>query len=134
MAVVTETFPDFTSALASCGPGYDNAVIADVVHDQQAAPDGLALHPLAPRSGHFPGKARAVIWLFINGGPSHVDTWDYKPELAKRDGQDNAGPLATHPPVMESPYASQRGRAGACSIEPLTGVSETSVGRIPSGM
>src|SRR4029077_12950496 len=31
MAVVTETFPDFASALAACGPGYDNAVIADVI-------------------------------------------------------------------------------------------------------
>ena len=45
------------------------------------------LNPLAPRPGHFAPKAKRVIWLFINGGPSHVDTWDYKPELAKRDGQ-----------------------------------------------
>lgn len=43
--------------------------------------------PLAPQLSHFHGKAKSVIWLFINGGPSHVDTWDYKPELAKRDGQ-----------------------------------------------
>ena len=47
--------------------------------------------PLAPRAPHFPAKAKAVIWLFINGGPSHVDTWDYKPELAKRDGQELPG-------------------------------------------
>src|SRR5690242_9093043 len=48
-------------------------------------------NPLAPRQPHFPAKARSVIWLFMNGGPSQVDTWDYKPELAKRDGQDLAG-------------------------------------------
>jgi hypothetical protein len=42
-----------------------------------------ALDPMAPRPGHFPARARRVIWLFINGGPSHVDTWDYKPALAK---------------------------------------------------
>ncbi|HYF00246.1 MAG TPA: DUF1501 domain-containing protein, partial [Planctomycetota bacterium] len=47
--------------------------------------------PLAPRKPHFQAKAKSVIWLFINGGPSHVDTWDYKPELAKRDGQDLPG-------------------------------------------
>lgn len=47
--------------------------------------------PLAARPAHFPGRAKSVIWLFINGGPSHVDTWDYKPELARRDGQSLAG-------------------------------------------
>ncbi|GAB4156150.1 MAG: DUF1501 domain-containing protein [Planctomycetaceae bacterium] len=46
-----------------------------------------SLNPLAPREPHFPAKAKHVIWLFINGGPSHVDTWDYKPALAKWDGK-----------------------------------------------
>jgi len=46
------------------------------------------INPLAPKKPHFAPKAKRVIWLFINGGPSHVDTWDYKPELAKRDGQE----------------------------------------------
>ena len=50
-----------------------------------------AVNPLAPKQAHFPAKAKSVIWLFINGGPSHVDTWDYKPELAKRDGQELKG-------------------------------------------
>lgn len=44
-------------------------------------------NPLAPKTPHFAAKAKSVIWLFMNGGPSHVDTWDYKPELQKRDGQ-----------------------------------------------
>src|SRR5436309_16045426 len=47
----------------------------------------LGVNPLAPRPGHFPAKAKSVIWLFMNGGQSQVDTWDYKPELARRDGQ-----------------------------------------------
>ena len=51
------------------------------------AETSLAINPLAERPAHFPVKAKRVIWLFINGGPSHVDTWDYKPELAKRDGK-----------------------------------------------
>jgi hypothetical protein len=49
------------------------------------------LNPLAPKKAHFEGKAKSVIWLFMNGGPSQVDTWDYKPELAKRDGQELKG-------------------------------------------
>ena len=55
--------------------------------------EGLAAgrNPLAARQPHFRTKAKSMIWLFINGGPSHVDTWDYKPELARRDGQELKG-------------------------------------------
>ena len=42
---------------------------------------------LTPKAGHHPAKARAVIQIFCPGGLSHVDTWDYKPELAKRQGK-----------------------------------------------
>lgn len=52
-------------------------------------PSGRAaiLNPLAPKAPHFKPRAKNVIWIFANGGPSQVDTWDYKPGLAKRDGQ-----------------------------------------------
>ena len=43
-----------------------------------------------------PAKAKSVIWLFMNGGPSQVDTWDYKPELEKRDGQELQGLRQEH--------------------------------------
>lgn len=46
-----------------------------------------ALNPLRPQPPHFPGRASRVIWIFINGGPSQVDTWDYKPALAKWHGK-----------------------------------------------
>ena len=49
------------------------------------------LDPLSPKTAHFEAKAKAVIWLFINGGPSQVDTWDYKPELEKFHGKDLDG-------------------------------------------
>ena len=42
---------------------------------------------LAPRSGHFPGKAKAVIHLFMTGAPSHLDLFDYKPQLVKFEGR-----------------------------------------------
>jgi hypothetical protein len=75
---------------------------------------------LAPKTPHFPAKAKSVIWLFMSGGPSHVDTWDYKPELQKRDGQplpdfdpktgffpDAVGPL------MKSPFEwARHGQSG----------------------
>ncbi len=46
-----------------------------------------ALNPLAAQPPHFEARAKRVIWIFVNGGPSHVDTWDYKPELEKADGK-----------------------------------------------
>lgn len=46
-----------------------------------------ATSPLAAKPSHFPVKAKAIIQLFASGAPSHVDTFDYKPELQKRDGQ-----------------------------------------------
>ena len=49
----------------------------------------LASHanPLAPEGPHFAPKAKSVIFLFMYGGPSHVDTFDYKPELYALDGK-----------------------------------------------
>ena len=45
------------------------------------------LDPEAPRFGNFAPKAKSVIFLFMYGGPSHVDTFDYKPKLYELDGQ-----------------------------------------------
>ncbi|MBI3466263.1 MAG: DUF1501 domain-containing protein, partial [Planctomycetes bacterium] len=84
-------------------------------------PQSAIRNPLAARPGHFPAKARAVIWLFMNGGPSQVDTWDYKPELEKRDGQElegfdkNTGFFTAQVgPLMKSPFKFARhGESGA---------------------
>jgi len=56
-----------------------------------APPVNAPPNPLAVKPPHHAARARSVIWLFMNGGPSQVDTWDYKPELARRDGQDLPG-------------------------------------------
>src|SRR5437879_1372033 len=85
----------------------------------------LALNPLAPHPGHFPAMARSVIWLFMNGGQSQVDTWDYKPELARRDGQElpgfdkNTGFFTAEVgPLMKSPFKFARhGRSGTWASE-----------------
>ena len=59
--------------------------------------DGLLAseNPLLSRGGHFPGKAKRVIHFFLNGGPSHVDTFDPKPALAKYAGKPLANTLTT---------------------------------------
>ena len=48
-----------------------------------AGEDARSVGPMAPRAGHFPAKAKRVIWIFVNGGPSQVDTWDYKPAIGE---------------------------------------------------
>src|SRR5688500_3516958 len=82
--------------LAKTGGGAGLLALASLLADagllaSAAAADGAAgsaadprLNPLAPKKSPYPAKAKSVIWLFMNGGPSHVDTWQYKPELEKR--------------------------------------------------
>ncbi len=48
---------------------------------------GNAVNPLAGRKPHFAPKVKRVIYLHMSGGPPHLDLFDYKPELVKRDGQ-----------------------------------------------
>ncbi|MFO0927257.1 MAG: DUF1501 domain-containing protein [Gemmataceae bacterium] len=52
-----------------------------------AATRGSFVNPMAPKPPHYAGKAKAVIFLFMYGGPSHIDTFDYKPKLYELDGQ-----------------------------------------------
>src|SRR4029077_5258377 len=52
-----------------------------------------SLNPLAPKAPHFPAKAKRVVFLFMNGAPSHIDTFDPKPALTKYDGQPYKGKL-----------------------------------------
>ncbi len=60
-----------------------------IVQDDKVMGDDIgllgsrALEPLAPQKPHFDAKAKRVIWIFVNGGPSQVDTWDYRPALEK---------------------------------------------------
>ncbi|MCA9106598.1 MAG: DUF1501 domain-containing protein [Planctomycetales bacterium] len=62
--------------------------LASVLGDDLRADDSSSVDPLAIKSPHFPVKAKRIIHLFMNGGPSHVDTFDPKPELNRRHGQE----------------------------------------------
>jgi hypothetical protein len=72
--------------LRRAGLGFGSLALASLMHDDgllaAAEPDGPALSPLPN------GRAKSVIFLFMGGGPSQVDTFDPKPELARLQGQD----------------------------------------------
>src|SRR4051812_8211271 len=85
------------------------------------------LRPFAPRAPHFVARAKSVIFIYLVGGPSQVDTFDYKPQLQRLDGQPLPSSLAqaiertkfanvTHgcePKLLGSPYSwRQYGESG----------------------
>ena len=75
--------------LCRSGMGFASLGLAGLMASQgllDAAP-GVNVSPLAPKKPHFPAKAKRVIHLFMNGGPSHVDTFDPKPSLDKYAGK-----------------------------------------------
>lgn len=76
------------------GAGFSGVALAGMLDNgfyanQAFAADGKTAfkNPLAPKSPHFPAKAKAVIFLYMYGGPSHIDTFDYKPTMYGRDNQ-----------------------------------------------
>lgn len=106
--------------LRRCGGGAGLIGLATLLRDERLLGSTPALNPLAARPPQHVGKARSVIWLFMNGGPSQVDTWDHKPELARRDGQElegfdkNTGFFTGNVgPLMKSPFQwAQHGQSG----------------------
>src|SRR5436309_7932277 len=73
--------------LRRVGAGFGCLGLASVLAKPQAASAAAATNPLAPKSPHFAARATRVIFLFMNGGPSHVDTFDPKPMLGKHHGE-----------------------------------------------
>ncbi|HJT75757.1 MAG TPA: DUF1501 domain-containing protein [Gemmataceae bacterium] len=74
--------------LCRSGMGFAALGLAGLMNDGGLlADEPNAVNPLAPRRPHFPARAKRVIHLFMNGGPSHVDTFDPKPLLAKYAGK-----------------------------------------------
>ena len=87
--------------LRACGTGLGTVALSDILSREAIAANGeVALH--------FPAKAKHVIHLFMNGGPSQVDTFDFKPKLADFHGKTApTGNLKTERPtgnVMQTPY------------------------------
>ncbi len=73
--------------LSHMGTGLGLLGLAGLLADEGLLGSATAATPLAPRATHFPAKAKHVIHVYLNGGPSQVDTFDPKPMLKKYEGQ-----------------------------------------------
>lgn len=72
--------------LQQTSAGIGGLALASLMNDGKASV--ARANPLAAGTPHFFGKAKRVIYLHLTGSPPHLDLYDYKPELVKRDGQD----------------------------------------------
>lgn len=72
-----------------CGVGLGSIALGSLLNSQSASAAKVPApaNPLAPRQPHFTLKAKRVIYLFMGGAPSQLDLFDYKPTLAKYNGQ-----------------------------------------------
>ncbi|MCI0702791.1 MAG: DUF1501 domain-containing protein [Planctomycetia bacterium] len=90
--------PDRRNFLRNAGCGFGAIALAAMLGEEGLLADEKLVDPLAPKKPHFEPKAKRVIFLFMSGGPSHVDTFDPKPELTKLHGQKlpaSFGPVKT---------------------------------------
>src|SRR5262245_50088116 len=102
--------------LRSSGLGFGSLALASLLNSEEVLGEiatgsqtGKLFSDLKPRSGHFPGAAKAVIQLVQNGGPSQMDLFDPKPELTKRGGQPHPDGVEIHQPnnhnvLLPSPF------------------------------
>jgi hypothetical protein len=112
---------DRRQMLCRLGNGFGALGLASVLADEgllASAETPRSVNPLAPRKPHFAPKAKRVIFLFMNGGPSQVDTFDPKPALAKYNGQRPKGAAlpterAAGGGLLASPFKfSKHGKSG----------------------
>jgi hypothetical protein len=99
--------------LQRAGMGFGALSLATLFGADAFAPQGIAgdASALAPRTPHFPPKAKRVVHIFAQGAPSHIDTWDPKPALEKYDGQTIPG--ANGGVAMRSPFQfAKHGKSG----------------------
>ncbi len=82
------------------------SMLMPAVLSNLSAAESSELDPLASKASHFPAKAKQVIFVFSNGGVSHMDTFDYKPELFKADGKKTGvgGGLSNQERVLLKPF------------------------------
>lgn len=75
------------TVLRSAGAGFGYVALSALLGQQTAASAtaAAAAGPLTPKAPHFPAKAKRIIFLFMQGATSQMDTWEYKPDLQKSD-------------------------------------------------
>ncbi len=105
-------------ALKSLSSGFGYLAFAALAHEAAAnslvPSSAVAGQGLAPKPPHFPARAKRVIFLCMRGGPSHLDLFDYKPELAAMDGKTaKVGPFKNGIQLLGPQTAfSQHGQSG----------------------
>jgi hypothetical protein len=101
--------------LARAGAGFGSLALAALLaEDARGARPGTGSNPLAPRAPHFPARAKRVIFLFMPGGPSQVDTFDPKPRLTRDHGKPSPRAyLGQTRKLLASPWKfSHQGKSG----------------------
>lgn len=78
-------------ALRTSACGFGSLALSGLLAADRPAVEAASRNPLAPRNPHFPARAKRVIFLFMRGGPSQVDSFDYKPDLSRRHEEDLGG-------------------------------------------
>ena len=73
--------------LGQMAAGLSGIALSSLLHAEGLLADQDPAKPLLPRAPHFPPRAKNVIHIFCTGAVSHLDTWDYKPQLERRHGQ-----------------------------------------------
>jgi hypothetical protein len=90
------------------GSGLASIALAQMLQEEGlAAATGSAADPMAPKKPHHPPTAKSIIWLFMEGGPSHVDLFDPKPRLQELAGQPL--PESMRPKFTAMPGTSKNG-------------------------
>lgn len=102
------------NSLKSIASGFGYLAFASLAQEAAARDATAKADPLAKKSTHFPAKAKRVIFLCMNGGPSHIDLFDYKPLLGAHAGARVPNSvLAGNPGLMASPFKfAQHGQSG----------------------
>lgn len=109
--------------------------IGSVAFASALAAEAKSASPLAPRKPHLPSQAKRCIFLMMEGGPSHIDTFDPKPELEKlhlqeftREGEEKSAMESGKRYFVRSPFEfAQHGQSGAWMSKPwrhLSGVAD----------
>jgi hypothetical protein len=80
-------YPTRRQLLQSAAGGFGAIALSGLLADLARAESMATGDPLAPRSSHFPPKAKSIIFLYMTGGVSHVDTFDPKPKLFSDHGK-----------------------------------------------
>lgn len=106
-------------SLFRLGTSLGSVALASLLADEAPARDNAG--PMSPKKGHFPAKAKNCIFLMMEGGPSHIDTFDPKPSLSKvhlkeftREGEQKSAMESGKRYYVESPFGfTKHGESGA---------------------